>query len=59
METFLEDIVNQYVLHKQHLLDESKAKEVLQVINDIIACMHKAIGRLMADKEVSMEMERD
>jgi len=37
METFQEPIVNHYVLHKHHLLAGSKAKDVLQVVNDIIA----------------------
>jgi len=37
MEAFQEHLVNQYVLHKQHLLKGSEAEDVLQVVNDIIA----------------------
>jgi len=44
METFQENIVTQYVLHKHHLLDGSEAKNVLQVVDDIIALHATSVG---------------
>ena len=37
MQKVKADIVSKYLLHKQHLLDTSKANTVLEVIDDIIA----------------------
>jgi len=44
METFQERIVNQYVLRKHYLLEGSEAKDVLQVVNDIIALHATSAG---------------
>jgi len=44
METFQEAIVNQYILRKHHLLQGSEAKDVLQVVNDIIALHATSTG---------------
>lgn len=44
METFREHVVNQYVLSKNHLLAGSEAKDVLQVVNDIIALHATSAG---------------
>lgn len=43
MRSFQEQDVNQYVLDKQHLLAESEAK---------------AIGRLMTNQEIKVEVEK-
>ena len=44
MKALEEKIVNQYVLHKQHLLDDSQAQSVLQAVNDIIALHATSVG---------------
>jgi uncharacterized protein YcaQ len=44
MKTFPEHVVNHYILHKHHLLESSKAKGVLQVVNDIIALHATSVG---------------
>lgn len=42
----LEDnnLITQYVLHKQHLLEGSQAKSVLQAANDIVALHATSVG---------------
>jgi len=44
MRTPEDKTVNQYVLHKQHLLDDSQAQSVLQAVNDIIALHATSVG---------------
>lgn len=41
----LEDnLITQYVLHKHHLLEVSKAKSVLQAVNDVVALHATSVG---------------
>jgi uncharacterized protein YcaQ len=44
MQALEEQTVNQYVLHKQHLLDDSRAQNVMQAVNDIIALHATSVG---------------
>jgi uncharacterized protein YcaQ len=44
MQTLEEDVATQYVLKKHHLLNVSKAENVLQVVNDIIALHATSAG---------------